>query len=114
MRKIAFYCCLLLVVLSVGHKAFAQETSKSPDDSKAQNTSKAQEPPVHYYHLSFVIQETGEGGKPVNSRTYTTTVSTDPHDNFGTIRTGARIPIVSSAPGPGCIAIPIRGCWRKH
>ncbi|MDR5726517.1 MAG: hypothetical protein RB191_03510 [Terriglobia bacterium] len=96
MRKIAFYLCLLFVVLSVGHKAFAQETSKAPEDSKAQNTSKAQEPPVHYYHLSFLIQETGADGKPVNSRTYTTNVSTDPHDNFGTIRTGARIPIIAT------------------
>ena len=100
MRKIALYCCLLLVVLTVGHKAFAQETSKAPDDSKAQNTSKTQEPPVHYYHLSFLIQETGADGKPVNSRTYTTTVSTgDPHDRFGTIRTGARIPITTGTGG---------------
>ena len=101
MRKIALYCCLLLVVLTVGHKAFAQETSKAPDDSKAQNTSKAPEAPVHYYHLSFLIQETGADGKPVNSRTYTTTVSTgDPQDNFGTIRIGARIPVTTATAGP--------------
>ncbi len=100
MRKITFYCCLLLVALTVGHKAFAQEASKAPDDSKAQITSKAPEAPVHFYHLSFLIQETGADGKPVNSRTYTTNVSTDPQGSFGYIRTGARIPIATTTAGP--------------
>ena len=99
MRKIALYCCLLLVALTVGHQAFAQEASKVPDDSKAHSPSKVQDLPVHYYHLSFLIQETGADGKPTNSRTYTTTVTTDPQENFGSIRIGARIPIVTSPAG---------------
>ena len=100
MRKIALYFCLLLVALTVGHQAFAQEASKVPDDSKAHSPSKVQDLPVHYYHLSFLIQETGADGKPTNSRNYTTNVSTDPQGSFGYIRTGARIPITTTTAGP--------------
>ncbi len=56
MRKITFICCLLLCSLLVSHKAFAQ-------DSKPQESAKAAEPPAHYYHLDYLVQELGADGK---------------------------------------------------
>jgi hypothetical protein len=54
----------------------------------------AAEPATHFYHLVFVVQELDAAGKLVNSRTYTTSVSTD--RNFrGSMRTGSRIPVAS-------------------
>jgi len=88
MRKITLYCCLLFLIPALGNKAFAQ------DSPKPQNAAKAPETPVHYYHLEFVVQETGADDKPTNSRSYSTTVSTDPHEN-GSIRAGVRIPIAT-------------------
>jgi hypothetical protein len=85
MRKIAIIACLLLLTLSLRHLAFAQETS-APDNAKVPETS------LHYYHLVFVVQEMGADSKPVNSRSYSTTVSTDVHAS-ASIRTGSRIPI---------------------
>ena len=61
MRKITLYCCLLFLIPALGNKAFAQ------DSPKPQNAAKAPETPVHYYHLEFVVQETGADDKPTNS-----------------------------------------------
>jgi hypothetical protein len=85
MRKNAIFCCLMLLIPAIGHRAFAQDAPK------------AAEPP-HYYHLDFVVQELGEDGKPVNSRSYSTAVNTDRTDNsFNQIRTGSKIPVLSGA-----------------
>lgn len=86
MRKVAMICSLLLLSLSFGHRAFAQDANQGPDA--------AQEAQLHYYHLVFVVQEMSADSKPVNGRTYSTTVSTDPH-NSASIRTGSRIPIAT-------------------
>lgn len=88
MRKLALYCCLLTIPLLLGH------TVKAQDAARTAETPKAAEPPVHYYHLDFLIVEVGTDGKPVNSRSYSTTVTTEPRSNSG-IRTGSRIPIVT-------------------
>ena len=89
MRKMTILFCLMLLCLPFGHKALTQGTPKAPD---AANPAP---PPFHYYHLEFVIQELSADGKPVNSRTYSTTVSTDKMANYGQIRTGSRIPIIT-------------------
>lgn len=81
MRKTAIFCCLMLLIPALGHHAFAQDASKAPE-------------PTHYYHLDFVVQESGEDGKPVNSRSYSTSVSTDDR-KFGSIRTGSKIPVIT-------------------
>jgi len=91
MRKLAVLCCLLLLTSAFGHKAIAQDAAKAPD------TAKASEPPAHYYHFEFVIQELSADGKPVNSRSYSSDASTSRFEH-GTIRTGTRIPIVTAAP----------------
>lgn len=88
MRKITLYCCLLLVILSCGRAALAQDAPKAPETPES---------PAHFYHLVFVIQELGPDGKPTNSRSYTTTVSTDTRDRGMSIRTSSRVPIPTKA-----------------
>jgi hypothetical protein len=86
MRKIAWICCLLILTLSSGHKTFAQDAPNTNESAKAP------EAPVHFYHLDFVVQEMGSDGKPTNSRSYAATVSTGPHDRGTSIRTNSRVP----------------------
>ena len=89
MRKLTIACCLLLLIPALVVRARAQETAKAPE------AVKPPEPPAHYYHLEYVIQELGSDGKPVNSRTYSTIVGTDRHQQFSAIRTGSRVPIIT-------------------
>jgi len=96
MRKISTICCLLLLTLSVGQKTIAQDAAKPKESSKAQEEAKPPAPPVHYYHLDFVFQELDANGKPVNSRSYATIVTTDRSDSNVDLRTGSRVPIVSA------------------
>ena len=91
MRKITILCCVLLLVPALAPHARAQDTAKAPE------TAKSPEAPTRYYHLQFVIQELGSDGKPTNSRTYSTTVSTGRTDHYGAIRTGSRVPIITGA-----------------
>ena len=99
MRKTTILCCLLLFISIFGHRALAQDAAKTPGAAKTPEAAKPPAAPAHYYHLDFVIQEVGADGKPVNSRSYSTTVSTDTRDraNSASIRTGSRIPIVTGA-----------------
>jgi hypothetical protein len=92
MRKTIFVFCLLLSGWAFVSPALAQDEPQPPE------AAKASEAPAHYYHLEFVVQELGNDGKPANSRTYTTTVSTD--NRGGTsIRTSSRIPFPISSSG---------------
>ena len=58
---------------------------------------KPAEPPTRYYKLDFVVKEV-EGGKTVNSRAYTTTISTE-RGARTSIRTGSRIPAPTGKEG---------------
>jgi hypothetical protein len=90
MRKIAFVGSLLLLAVAVLlQPAGAQDAPKSNEPAKASEAT-----PTAFYHLLFVVQELGADNKPVNSRSYTTTVSTN---NIGSIRTGSRIPVATGA-----------------
>lgn len=91
MRKTIFVSCFVFLALAFTSRALAQ------DDGKPQEPAKAAEVP-HYYHLELVVQELGDNGKPTNSRTYTTTVSTDSRGS-ASIRTGSRIPILTGETG---------------
>jgi len=97
MRKIVISCFLLLI-LPFASRAFAQDEPQTQATNKAPETAKAPEPPAHYYHLDFVVQEVGENGKPVNSRTYSCTVSTAPHER-DSVRIGSRVPIATGISG---------------
>jgi len=94
MRKTTLLCLLIL-------SSFAWPAlGRAQDADKTTETAKAQEPAPHYYHLVFVVQDLDAAGKPTNSRTYTTSVSTDRHFT-GQIRTGSRFPIASASSGSG-------------
>lgn len=99
MRKIAISCFLLLMLPFAG-RAFAQDEAKAHTESGTAEAAKTPEPPAHYYHLDFVVQEVGENGKPVNSRTYTCTVSTT-HNERDSIRISSRVPIAIGAMSNG-------------
>jgi hypothetical protein len=91
MRKLTIFGSLLLLAICCGTASLAQEAAK-PEE-----TPKAPEAPAHYYHLEFVVQELGADGKPVNSRSYSSTTSTDRSDLSASIRTGSRVPIVTGS-----------------
>ena len=99
MRKIAISCFLLLILPFAG-RAFTQDEPPTQVASKAPETVKQPEPAVHYYHLDFVVQEVGENGKPVNSRTYSCTVSTSRTER-DSVRIGSRVPIATGPPSNG-------------
>jgi hypothetical protein len=91
MRKLTLICAVLALALSVRDKALAQ------DAAKPQDTVKAPEPPVHYYRLEFVAQETGADGKPVNSRSFAGMAGTGRGQGIVSVRTGSRIPVVTGS-----------------
>jgi hypothetical protein len=91
MRKIAISFFLLLIVPFLG-QAYAQDEQQTQAATNVQEAAKQPEQPVHYYHLDFVVQEIGENGRPVNSRTYSCTVSTA-HNERDSVRIGSRVPI---------------------
>jgi hypothetical protein len=94
MRKMFALCCVLFLVPAFAPPVRAQENAKTPE------TAKAPDAPAHFYHLQFDIQEMGADGKPTNSRSYSTIVTTDRSDRaaqFGAIRTGSRVPIITGA-----------------
>jgi len=81
MRKFTIVSSLLLLTAALALHA------RSQDAPKPSETPKPPDPPAHYYHLEYVIQEIGVDGKPVNSRSYSTVVGTDRHEQFSAIRT---------------------------
>ena len=91
MRKIVFLSSLLLASL-------ACMPTLAQDNSSPQPASNAPEPPIHFYRVNLVVQEVDSNGKPTNSRTYATTVSTDKFRS-GTIRAGSKVPIPSDRNG---------------
>jgi hypothetical protein len=91
MRKLTIVWSLLLLIAAPGVRAHGQDTAKAPE------TARAPEPPGHYYHLEYVIQELGMDGKATNSRTYSTIVGTERREQFSAIRTGSRVPIITGA-----------------
>jgi hypothetical protein len=60
----------------------------------AQQTQKP-EAEVRHYRLDFVVKEV-EGGKVINSRSYSITASTE---RQGALRTGSRVPYATGGPG---------------
>jgi len=89
MRKTIAVSILLLFAFVFAAHSLAQAGPKAPEPSQASEAA------AHYYHLELVVQELSKEGKPTNSRTYTTTVSTDTRGT-ASIRTNSKIPIVVS------------------
>jgi len=91
MRKIMLVCILLLFVTGFGRQALAQGASDAQPAPKTQDSARA---PEHFYHLDFVVEDLSAEGKVVNSRSYSTTISTAAHSRMS-IRSGARVPIAT-------------------
>jgi hypothetical protein len=89
MRKMILFTSLLFASL-FSVPAIAQD-NQSPQPADKTPT------PAHYFHLTFAVQELGTDGKPINSRSYATTVSTDRRD--ASIRTTSQVPVLSGPIG---------------
>ena len=82
--RYSFFKCALVVVVCCCAAALAQEQEKK------------REIPGHAYKVDVLLTES-EGGKAVNSRTYTMLINSE---DTGRIRQGDRIPVnVASVPG---------------
>lgn len=90
MRKTTLLCTLLLSLIALPTLVRAQDADKPAD------LAKTADPAPHFYHLVFVVQELDAAGKATNSRTYTTSVSTE-RGFDGSVRTGSRIPIATGS-----------------
>src|SRR5580692_2815282 len=89
---------ILVCYLLAGTSALiAQESDRTNAKTKVTEAVDTVQAPVHYYRLNFAIEETDADGKPTNSRSYSITVSTDPRETDGKIRTGSRIPIATGS-----------------
>jgi hypothetical protein len=77
-----FGAAFLIVALIAGNCLAQTETGKDEQHS--------------FYHLDFVIKEV-DGGKVINSRSYSTMISTGAH--AGSIRTGSKVPYQTGNPG---------------
>jgi len=87
MRKTLFALSLLLASLA------------SAPASSAQNDNAKPTVPNHFYHLKLVLQELDADGKVINSRSYSTTISTEKNSR-GSIRARTRIPVSTNSQDP--------------
>jgi hypothetical protein len=79
LRKIVLSLPLLALTMVPGSGfAQSQDASKAPESKK-------------FYKLEFVVKEV-EGGKVLNARAYSATVSTDLRDGPTQIRAGSKVP----------------------
>src|SRR5690349_24390200 len=81
--KYALFKYVLVICIGSSLSAFAQE--------------KKQEIPSHAYKVDVVLSES-EGGKTVNTRTYTMLIN---DQDTGRIRQGDRIPVITAKEGSG-------------
>jgi hypothetical protein len=83
MRRIIVFCFALILFVA-------------PFGSFAQQDSKPAEKPTHYYRLSYSVQEVGEAGKVINSRTYETSIATG-NGPPAQMRTGDKVPVLTDS-----------------
>src|SRR5581483_10085364 len=93
MRKVMLIGSLLLGTLVSLRMVNAQDTTKP--EQASHNSDAA---PLHFYRVTFLVEEIGANQKAMNSRTYTSTISTNPHFR-GSIRTGSRVPVPTGPAG---------------
>ncbi|HUA97421.1 MAG TPA: hypothetical protein VMA34_03790 [Terracidiphilus sp.] len=93
MRKLAVCFCFLFLVPVFAAAARVQDASKPSDTATRSDAAK---PPAHFYRLNFVLEELDLDGKPVNSRSFSTTVSTA-GSRYGSVVVGTKIPLVTGS-----------------
>jgi hypothetical protein len=94
MRKSILAACILLTALAGPVISFAQDDQKPAEAAKPAAPAEQ----VRFYRLTLIVQEVDSNNKPINSRSYVTTISTD--KNFrGSIRTGSKVAIPTGTTG---------------
>jgi translation elongation factor EF-G len=91
MRKFVHCFAFLVLVPVFAVSVRAQETSKPTDSANRADEAKQA---AHFYRLDFILEELDSAGKPSNSRSFSTTVSTAGMRS-GTISAGSKIPLVT-------------------
>jgi hypothetical protein len=92
MQKATLACLLLLVTAGFGNTMLAQD---QPSAKQPPGTHESAQPD-HFYHLDFVVEDLNAEGNVVNSRSYSTIVSTNTRGTMS-IRSGSKIPIVTGS-----------------
>lgn len=94
MKRILGIAVIMMAVSLPGYGQQATAVESKPAASAAQELGKDQR-----FRLTFVVRETDERGKVLNSREYETMIGATPHhgEPNASIRTGARIPITVSS-----------------
>ena len=85
---------LLLVAALFASLALTPSAVAQDEAQPAAAASNRPAAPEHFYKLTLVVEQLNAEGKPVNSRSYSTTASTEPHASER-IRTGSRIPVAT-------------------
>lgn len=83
MRKSILATCILLTAFAIPAISRAQD--------KPAEAAKVIEPD-RYYRLTLIVQDVDANNKPINSRSYVTTINTD-RSFRGSIRTGSKVAI---------------------
>jgi hypothetical protein len=94
MRKSTLMLVLLALTLTSTAPISAQDSGAAAPGNEP---AKPAETSAHFYHLDLVVEQVGPDGKPTNSRSYTTIVSTGHNDHSAAIRTGSRVPILTGS-----------------
>lgn len=98
MRKLA--ACFALIVL-VPVFAVSTPAQQGPKPADSAHRAEAAQPadfysPGDFYRLEFVLEELDPGGKPVNSRSFTTTADAVGR-RHSSITVGSKIPVTTGA-----------------
>ncbi|MGA7340492.1 MAG: hypothetical protein WBE72_15330 [Terracidiphilus sp.] len=96
MHRTTIVCILLLATAGFGNKALAQDQSGAKQPPGIQEPA----PPEHFFRLDFLVEDLSAEGKVVNSRSYSTTISTSARGTMS-IRSGSKIPIVTGSYSAG-------------
>lgn len=92
MHKITIVSVLLLATAGYGHRVIAQDQPNNQPPGARESA-----PPEHFYHLDFVVEDLNAEGKVVNSRSYSTVVSTNAHGRTMSIRSGSKVPFLTGS-----------------
>jgi len=96
MRKLAIWVNLLVLVSVFAASTRAQEASKPAASGSHSDAAKS---PGHFYRLNFVLEELDAAAKPVNSRSFSTIVSTAGFRR-GSFTVGSKVPILTGTQAP--------------
>ncbi len=96
MRKLAVCFALLVLVAASAPASRAQESAKTADSASHADTAKT---PAHFYRLDFLLEELDSAGKPANSRSFSTIVSTA-GTRSGSFVVGTKVPIATGSVSP--------------